>query len=150
MSNTHYQLPIDSIPPWTRILLPESHDIRVIVAAVTLKLAWIIDPVLIWDRSAVDALFADISARNKYSLTDATDVERHTLSRIEILPHDTSVAEEYAELYASKKSITTDEAKTYFPEDISQAAHILKTWWVDGVLKHNFPCLRCSRNIIKA
>ncbi len=52
-------LSISNIDPGIRILFPESQDIRILIAAITLKTAGIIEPILIGDLVTILDTFSD-------------------------------------------------------------------------------------------
>ena len=119
-------LPINQIPPWTRILFPESTDIRVIMAVIGLQRAGIIEPVLLGSQEAI------ISTFRASWYTD--DERRWALEDIEIIPLDPNPQETLVAEYSLKKWISIDEAKKLFPLDLAQAAAFLREWRVDGVV----------------
>ncbi len=55
----NYSLPLTTINRGTRILLPESRDIRVLAAAIALKTIGIVEPVFIGDSHIILDTFSD-------------------------------------------------------------------------------------------
>ena len=93
----NYSLPLDRITGNNRILFPESGDIRVLVAAITLK------PVLIGNYSAMLATISDIKKREQYTLGDISDEDINTLEKIETIPLDENPRDQLVKTYTDRK-----------------------------------------------
>lgn len=117
---------IANIPRGTRILLPESSDIRVLMAARELQIAGIIEPVLLWDHGNIERVFRSSREFSEESLA--------VLQNIETLPLDTSHGEELARVYSEKKWIPESDALKLFPSDLAHAAALLSSGWVAWVV----------------
>ncbi len=122
------------IAPWCRILLPESQDIRVIVAAIRLKIDGIVFPVLFGDLAESLRILEDEDSRNKYWLPPLTDKERDILTSIEHMTVTDIGSTILIESYQNKKGGSIDDIKKLFSRDLSEAARLLKEGEVDGVL----------------
>jgi phosphate acetyltransferase len=75
----NYSLPLDGINVKSRILFPESDDIRVLVAAITLKTMGIVDPILIGDYVTMLDVISDLKKREQYNLGDISNEDINTL-----------------------------------------------------------------------
>ncbi len=99
----NYSLPLDRITGNNRILFPESGDIRVLVAAITLKTMGIVEPVLIGNYSAMLATISDIKKREQYTLGDISDEDINTLEKIETIPLDENPRDQLVKTYTDRK-----------------------------------------------
>lgn len=120
---------------WTRILFPESGDIRVLIAAITLSIEGIIHPVLIGDRFSMIETLSSPSEREKYKL-DTKELSRQIsiLETIETIPLDPSYQENLITRYMDKKWESRESAKKKFPMDLAQATGLIKNEQVHWVV----------------
>lgn len=122
--NSH--LPLDQIAKWTRILLPESSDIRILMAAIELQIAGIIEPVLLGNPYDMASLFIQ--------RWEFTEEQWQILEQIEIISFDETPRDEIAKKYSEKKWVSCEEAVKLFPLDLAQAASLLREWKVAWVV----------------
>ncbi len=125
---------LDTVPRGKNILLPESNDIRVLVAAIALKTAGIIEPLLIGDYAAMLSILSDEKKRVQYNLGSLTLSDIDILKSISLIESDSNPRDQLVTDYATKKLIEESSVQNLFPADLAQAAHLLKTQQVDGVV----------------
>ncbi len=99
----NYSLPLDRIKGQPRILFPESGDIRILVAAITLKTMGIVEPILIGNHSRILGVISDKQKRQQYNLSHISDTDISTLHRIEIISPDENPKNQLVSLYTERK-----------------------------------------------
>lgn len=122
----NFSLPLDQIPQWTRILLPESKDVRIISAAIELQIAGIVEPILLGNPYDMASLLTEKG--------EFTEGQWQILEQIEIIPLDETSQREMAGKYSEKKWVSYEEAVTLFPLDLAQAASLIREWKVTWVV----------------
>ena len=127
-------LSISNIDSGIRILFPESLDIRILIAAITLKTAGIIEPILIGDFVAILDTFSDWEKRKKYSLGDVNEADIQILKSLQVTPLNIQFREQLVWEYVERKWWQPEDIVSLFPADLVQAASMLKNGMTDGVV----------------
>ncbi len=122
----NFFLPLDQIPRWTRILLPESKDVRIISAAIELQTAGIIEPILLGNPYDMASLLTEKG--------EFTEGQWQILEQIEIIPFDEIPRNELAKKYSQKRWVSLEQAMDLFPLDLAQAVSLLQEWKVAWVV----------------
>lgn len=122
------------LTPTSRILFPESQDIRIIIAAIQLKIEGVIAPVLFWDKEKCLSIFEDETVRAKWNLEAPTQEEREVLGTIEYIECSNAGKDGLIEAYKRKKGGNNIDVEKFFPKDLSEAARLLKNGTINWVV----------------